>query len=74
MKVVWSLDKDVAIPVENIKSFEIDTIDEWGEQSIASWDGGRYYVRANFTICTGTHVNVFTADTKEECIDFIEKI
>lgn len=58
MKVVWNLRKDKAIPLSNICCFEINTIDEWCEQSRNKWNGGRYYV---------------TAD-KEECVKFIEDI
>ena len=44
MKVVWNLEETVAIPVSNIKEFEVATTDEWSKESKAKWTGGRYYV------------------------------
>lgn len=78
MKVIWDYKKITAIPVSNISCFEIETTDEWRkgprEDWKEIWEGKRYYVIARYTICTGTSAIVFTADTKEKCIDFIENI
>lgn len=74
MRVIWSLDKTLAIPVSNIKALEVLTIDEWCKTSKDEWKGGRYYVLARYTICTGASKIVFTSDSKEECMRFIETI
>ncbi len=72
MKILWDLDKLVAIPKSNIKAFEIDNIDQWSKEAKAKWQGGRYYVIARYTICMGNSQRVFTSDSKEDCIAFIE--
>lgn len=72
MKVIWDLDKIVAIPKSNIKAFEICTTDEWCKTAKDKWQGGRYYVIARYTICMGDSQRVFTSDSKEDCITFIE--
>ena len=72
MKIIWDLDKLVAIPKSNIKEFEICNIDKWSKEAKAKWQGGRYYVIARYTICVGDSKIVFTSDSKEDCITFIE--
>lgn len=72
MKIIWDLDKIVAIPKNNIKAFEICNIDKWSKEAKAKWQGGRYYVIARYTIFTGDSKSVFTSDSKEDCITFIE--
>ena len=72
MKIIWDLDKLVAIPKSNIKEFEICNIDKWSKEAKAKWQGSRYYVIARYTICTGDFKSVFTSDSKEDCITFIE--
>lgn len=74
MKVIWNLEKTVAIPISNIKDLEINNIDEWGKSSKEQWDGGRYYVIARYTVCTGHAERVFTSDSREECEKFIENL
>ena len=74
MKVVWNLDKTVAVPVTNIKAAEINWIDEWGKQSKENWNGGRYYVLIRYTVCTGSSMFAFTSDSQEECRKFIENL
>lgn len=75
MKVIWNLEETIAIPVSNIKEFEVATTDEWSKESKAKWTGGRYYVIARYAIgACGNNVRVFTSDFKEDCIQFIEKI
>lgn len=74
MKVIWDLDYVTAIPLNNISCFEIGSIDEWCSQSKREWKGGKYYVRARYTICTGASDIVFSSDSREECIKYIELI
>ena len=72
MKVVWDIEKKVAIPLTNISCFEIDTTDEWCQKSRDEWNGGRYYVVARYTILTGLSAYVYTSDSREECVKFVE--
>ena len=74
MKVVWNLEKTVAIPVSNICAWEIGTTDDWTEKARKEWTGGRFFVIARYVICIGAYEKVFEADSKEECIKFIESI
>ena len=79
MKVIYSIDKSKAIPVNNIKLFEIFNIDEkkWSESSINKWlnKGNDFWiVEAYYAICTGDHTYVFSAATREECEEFIKNI
>ena len=79
MKVIYSIDKSKAIPVNNIKLFEIFNIDEdkWAESSINEWlnEGNDFWVvRVFYTICTGGQAFVFSAATREECEEFIKNI
>lgn len=74
MKVIWDLDYVTAIPLNNISCFEIGNIDEWSSQSKREWKGGRYYVTARYTIYTRTSSRVFSSDSREECIKYIENI
>lgn len=74
MKVAWNIEKDIAIPVANIKELRIKTIDDWAVEAKEKWPGGRYYVVASYAICTGANTIVFSADTKDECIRFVEKL
>ena len=72
MKVIWNLENEVAIPTNQITSFQIATIDDWSQKSKEGWRGGRYYVIARYAI-TGNDF-VFTSDSKGDCIRFIECI
>jgi len=74
MKVIWDLDYVTAIPLNNISCFEIGSTDEWSSQSKKEWKGGRYYVTARYTIYTGTSSRIFSSDSREECIKYIENI
>lgn len=62
-KIVWDIEKKVAIPTDNIKNFEI----------LNSSDS-KFCVIARFVICTGNVETVFTSNSLEECQNFIESI
>lgn len=81
-KVLFSVRRDgeglKAIPVSNIKEFAIRNVSEWSSASKTEWldyyNYGYYYVSVAYTICTGSHAIVFTADSESDCIDFINSI
>ncbi len=74
MKVVWGIKEDVAIPVANIKEFEIISTDDWCNQAKENWTGGRYIVKATYTICYGVNTYIYSSDSKEDCRRFIENL
>ena len=60
MKLLWNLDNTVAISIKSIESFNIFKRDE-GSWYVQAWRNGRYF-------------NVFVADSKSQCINFIDKM
>lgn len=67
MKVIWNIDKTIAIPVDKVKSFEIYSYKQYNGEPI-------YKVLAHYTIATGLKEVVFEAKTKEKCMTFISEI
>lgn len=59
MEVVWSLDGNVAIPVDNIKEFEIEE------------SGDEYVVVVSYCICTGKRKSVFRSNDIQRCRSYI---
>ena len=60
MKLLWNLDNTIAISIKTIESFNIYKRDE------NSW-----YVQA---WSNGTYSNVFIAESKSKCINFIDRM
>ena len=60
MKLLWNLDNTVAISIKAIDNFVIFERDE------DSW-----YVQAWYN---GAHSNVFVAESKSKCINFIDQM
>ncbi len=69
MKIIWNLDKTVAIPLNNITHFEINFYETYAKQGNKPW-----VVTARYVIYTGTSEQIFVADSKEECIDYINDL
>ena len=60
MKLLWNLDNTVAISIKTIESFNILKRDE-GSWYVQAWNNGSYS-------------NVFVAESKDQCINFIDKM
>lgn len=60
MKLLWNLDNTVAIPIKTIETFVIyERVDNsW---CVQAWSNG-------------TYSNVFIAESKSKCINFIDKM
>ena len=71
MKVIWDLDKTGAIPLTSIKYLRVE---ECNIEYRAAHNLMRYAVYAYHTIVTGQQSIIYTADTKEGCIDFINNL
>ena len=71
MKVLWNLEKTIAIPVSSILSFEISDTSGWSGAAKVLWNYDRFAIRANFA---NYHEYVFSSTSKNDCINFIESI
>ena len=68
MKLIWNCDKTVGVPIDNISKFQIIG------RSTSDGTGEEYIVLAYYTICVGESMHIFTADTQQRCIDYLESI
>lgn len=65
-RILWDIDKIVAIPFDNVKVFNIHSTRKNGKDV--------YQVLAYYVIANGLHAVVFESENKEDCIDFINNI
>ena len=71
MKVIWNLDMTGAIPLTSIKYLRFEKCDL---QYAANNNLMKYAVYAYHTIVTGQQSIIYTADTQEDCVDFINNL
>ena len=74
MKVLWSLDKTRAVPMHHIRVFEIEDNTKMTDHNKERLGIKDYSVIVRYQICTGDWFRVFTADTKAECVHFIDEM
>lgn len=77
MKMIWNLDKTVAVPLHNIKVFEIEDVEDRSEFARKEWyekKRKRFVVVARYKIVTGMRMEVYSAEDKNSCIDYINNL
>lgn len=67
MKIIWNQEQTIAIPYNNIKSFEINHRSNGKGDLI-------FYVVAHYTILSGLSETLYEAYDKGSCIEFIDQI
>ena len=75
--MIWDLDKTIAVPLHNIKVFEIVDMENRGEFVRKEWYGKkrkRFVVIARYKIVTGMQMEVYSAEDKNNCIDYINNL
>lgn len=68
-KIVWNLEENKAIPIDNIKCLEIINTAEYADKKLSDFS-----VVASYTICTGEREVIFTADRETDCFDFVNDL
>lgn len=66
-KIIWNIEQTIAIPIENIKSYEIAVYPKNNGINI-------FKVIAHYTILSGLTETVYEAEDKGSCIEFINHI
>lgn len=74
-KVVFDLQENTGVPVSNLKEFKILETSSWSRGYLSERPYyKKFCVQAAYTICTGDHLDVYTSDSKADCIRFIKQL
>lgn len=66
-KIIWNIDQTIAIPIENIKSYEIAVYPKSNGINV-------FKVIIHYTIASGLTEIIYEAEDKGRCIEFINHI